>query len=281
MIANGVMKPPVVALLLATLAAAGPAAAAQDPAPADTWVLTRVREGDTVMATAPFSNGITVIARCAYHRFDLILAGLPEPVDSSARSRQLTLVFGEDAAERSTAWSVASDRTAAFSRLPAPTARRLLKGGQLQIVVPAPPGGRRTRYVMNLGPSVSELGEVLTHCDRPLVDANDETLDGDGGAALPGGTVWLRPPTIQYPPATVHGGSSWGTVTLSCNVTDQGRPTDCEIESEFPGGLGFGQAARRGTATALIGLDDEGRAAGRRLGEQRIAFTISFRTAEH
>lgn len=276
----GGMKHVLLALLLISLAAPAATLSAQTPTASETWVLTRVREGDTVMATAPFSNGITIIARCAYHRLDLILAGLPEPQDAAGRSRQLTLVFGDDRTERPTAWYVASDRTAAFSRLPSSTTRRLLKGGELQIVVPAPAGEPRTRYVMSLGPSVSELGQVLTHCGRPTVDPDDELLQGDGGNALPGGMIWTRPPAVDYPRATVHGTPSWGTATLRCDVAADGRPRDCDIESEFPVGFGFGQAARRGAGTARIGLDDEAIAAGRTLGDGRIAFTINFRMAD-
>lgn len=280
MTANGGMKRPLVAILLTAMTAVAPAASAQDPVRSETWVLTRVSEGDTVMATAPFSNGITVIARCAYHRLHLIVAGLPEPLDAADTSRQLTLVFGDAPTERATAWYVASDRTAAFSRLPSSTTRRLLRGGELQIVVPAPPGGARTRYVMSLGESVTELGEVLTHCGKPLVDPDDDLLQGDGGNALPGGLIWTRPPMVEYPRATVHGTPSWGTATLRCNVTADGRPRDCDIESEFPAGFGFGQAARRGAGTARLGLDDEARASGRTFDDERIAFTINFRLAD-
>jgi len=268
-------------ILLASLTVLAPSVAAQNSTPPETWVLTRVKEGDTVMATAPFSNGLTLIARCAYHRLDLIVAGLPEPLNAADTSRQLTLVFGDDTTERATAWYVASDRTAAFSRLPSSTTRRLLRGGDLQIVVPAPPGGaRRTRYVMSLGHSVTELGEVLTQCGKPLVDPDDDLLQGDGGNALPGGLIWIRPPTVEYPRATVHGTPSWGTATLRCNVSADGRPEDCDIESEFPAGFGFGQAARRGAGTARLGLDDEARASGRTFGDGRIAFTINFRMAD-
>lgn len=280
MIANSGMKRLLVAGLLITVTPIAPIASAQDPVRSDTWVLTRMREGDTVMATAPFSNGITLIARCAYHQFSLIVAGLPEPLETDTSSRQLTMVFGEDTTERPTAWYVANDRTAAFSRLPAPTTRRLLRGGDLQIVVPGPPGGPRTRYVMSLGESVTELGEVLNHCGRPLVDPDDDLLQGDGGNALPGGIIWARPPSPDYPRATVHGSPSWGTATLRCHVRADGRPRDCEIESEFPAGFGFGQAARRGATTARLALDEEAIAAGRTFADERIVFTTNFRLLE-
>lgn len=276
----GGMNRSLLIILLALLTGLASSVAAQNAAPSEAWVMTRAREGDAVMATAPFSNGVTLIARCAYHRFDLIVAGLPEPLDTATTSRQLAIVFGEDSTERPTAWYVANDRTAAFSRLPAPTTRRLLRGGELQIIVPGPPGGSRTRYVMSLGESVTVLGEVLTHCGRPLVDPEDDLLQGDGGNALPGGIIWARPPAPDYPAATVHGSASWGTATLRCNVSADGRPRECEIESEFPAGFGFGQAARRGASAARLALDEEAVAAGRTLADGRIVFTTNFRLLE-
>lgn len=276
----GGMHRSLLVILFTLLTGLAPSVAAQNSAPPEAWVLTRAREGDTVMATAPFSNGITLIARCAYHQFSLIVAGLPEPLDTATSSRELTIVFGEDATERPTAWYVANDRTAAFSRLPAPTTRRLLRGGDLQIIVPGPPGGPRTRYVMSVGESATVLGEVLTHCGRPLVDPGDNLLQGDGGNALPGGIIWARPPAPDYPRATVHGSPSWGTATLRCHVSADGRPRDCEIESEFPAGAGFGQAARRGASAARLALDEEAIAAGRTLADGEFVFTTNFRLAE-
>jgi hypothetical protein len=279
----GMTRALAVVLLAAVLVTPAPGALAQQAAaparatpPADTWVLTRMREGDSLLATAPFSNGITVVARCSNDVFSLILVGLPEPVDGSGSSRDLTVKVDEVVGRGG--WIVASSEpTAAFSRLPAPMARLLSKGGQLQVIIPAPPGGRRTRYVMDLTQSVSAVQEVLTHCHRPLVDPRDDELFGDGNG-LPSGVIWVRTPSPEFPHATVHGGAAGGTVTLSCAATADGRLRDCQVENEFPEGFGFGLAARRGVGSARVGLNDDARAAGRRLDEGRIVFSVSFIT---
>lgn len=272
------------ALLAALMTAPAPGAMAQQaqtPAPAatpaDTWVLTRLREGNTLLATAPFSNGVTVVARCSNNLFALILAGLPEPTDPKAQSRSLTLLVGDDAVEKSTAWSVATDRTAAFSRLPAPMARRLAQGGALQIIVPAPPNGRRTRYVMDLTESVSAVQEVLSHCGRPLVDPGDEEALADAND-LPARFRWLAVPAVSFPAQASSLGEAGGSATLTCDVNRQGWLRNCDIENEFPEGSGFGQAARRAAPTGRVALTAEGVAAGRTLGDGRMTFTLNFRT---
>jgi hypothetical protein len=254
-----------------------PAAARQDAAVPNNWVLTHVREPNTsgVIATAPFDNGITVVARCLNNMFDLALVGLPA-VDGAQTTRQLILITGEDSAERTSSWAVASDHTAAFSRLPAVIARRLAKGGPLQIIVPGRPGERRTRYVMSLTRSESALQETLTRCGRPLVDPRDDQLYGDG-EGMPGGIVWVRGPRPELPGATVHGVSNGGSVSLSCAVTAGGRLEDCEIESEYPPGSLLGLAVRRSLEPARVGLTDAAIAEGQTLESRRIAFTVTFR----
>lgn len=249
-------------------------AVAQDAAAPQDWVLTRVREQEALIATAPFNNGITVVARCSNNLFALILTGLPE-ADPSEPTRELILLVGDETEERPYAWTVASDRTAAFSRVPALTARQLIKGGSLQIIVPGPAGGRRTRYVMNLRPSESALQETLSRCGHPLVDPRDDLLFGDG-KGLPSGFTWVRSPAPDFPAATVHGSVNGGTVTLSCLIRAGGRLTDCEVENEFPPGFNLGLIVRRSMGAARVGQSDEARATSQPFEGRRVLFTVNF-----
>lgn len=264
----------VIVVSAAFVTAAPASAKAQESTAAENWITTRVREHDAVIAAAPFSNGITLMARCMDNVFGLVLTGLPE-VAAPATSRSLILVVGDDE-ERPYIWNIAAaERSAALSRVPAIIARQLAKGGRLQIIVPAEEGERRTRYVVDLPRSGAGIEEVLTRCGRPLVDPRDDLLQGDG-AGMARGYVWRQMPRPEFPSPTVHGARSGGMATMSCQVLETGRVTDCEIEDEFPAGFGFGQAARRGVSNARIGQTEEAREAGRPFAGGRIIFTTTF-----
>lgn len=172
---------------------------------------------------------------------------------------------------------MASDRTVAFSRVPAILARQLIPGGRLQIIVPGKEGGRRTRYVMNLRPSESALQQTLAHCGRPLEDPRDGLLIGDA-KGLPGGITWTRMPLPDFPAATVHGSIEGGSVTLSCRVETGGRLTDCQVEDEFPVGHNLGLAVRRSLDAARVAQTEEARAAGAPFEGGLIVFTVLFAT---
>ncbi len=267
--------------LCATVLIMPTASAAQSPAPtfapAQDWVVTRLRERDTLIASASFDNGITIAARCSGKAFALILTGLPE-VDRSETMRQLILLVGEDAEEHPYTWTVASDRTVAFSRAPAILTRRLIEGGVFQVIVPGEPGGPRTRYVMSLSPSESALQQALTHCDRPVENPRDATLIGDA-KGLPTGLTWERMPVVEFPSASVHGASNGGSVTMSCLVGSGRRLCECICEDEFPAGFNLSQAVRRSLGAARIGQNEEARAAGIPLEGQMVLFTVLFAVA--
>lgn len=266
------------AALITTPASPAAAQAAAAAAPQD-WVVTRLREGNTLIASAPFDNGITIAARCSRDAFTLILTGLPE-VDRSETDRTLILVVGEEGGERSDTWTVANDRTVAFSRVPAIITRRLIEGGPFQVIVPGVPGGPRTRYVMSLRPSESALQEVLTHCGRPVDSPRDEALRGDG-RALPTGFTWTRMPLPEFPSATVSGAATAGSVTLTCRVGEGGRLSECIVEDEFPAGFNFGKAALRSLGAARVGQSEEARVAGAPFEGGFILFVMRFAMASN
>lgn len=146
------------ALLTTALLATPFSAATQDASASEDWTLTRIADKDTVIASMPFSNGVTLVARCSNNVFDVLLLGLPE-ARRGELTRQLTLLIGDETDATAYAWTVGSERSVAFSRAPAITARSLAKGGKLQIIVPARGDTPRSRYVMELGPSGSAIEE--------------------------------------------------------------------------------------------------------------------------
>ena len=255
--------------LLALIAVAIPGTVnSQDGAAAD-WRLERVEDRDAVLALITFTNGIVLVSRCVAGVYDLTITGLPEPVQHDVFTRQLGFSVGDDAMSES-AWTIADDRTSAFSRLPAVVARRLAKGGRLQIRVPADGTRRPTRYIMELEPSSAALATTLTECGRPLVDTRDAYIEGDG-QSLPSGSTWVRPPQIQFPAANPsRGRSGLGYVGMTCAVTAEGRLSDCIVESEHPGGFGFGAAVLRGIPRARVTPRVDGESA-------VIAFSVTFR----
>lgn len=264
---------------LSGLAQTGPAPEAASGAPPEApldWTVVRFTEEPTLIATVRFDNGVGLVARCMDETFDVIINGLP-PVSRRALTRQIGLQVGDEDVESITAWTTGSDRTTAFSRIPARIARQLAKGGALQIVVPPERGsGPRTRYVMDLDPSSTAIERILAACDRPLVDPRDDQAQGDARDGLPNQITWARQPRINFPSPVGDRMALRGYVTLSCVVQAEGRLDDCQIESEHPTGYNLGKAVEAGMRTARVRQSDEGRAAGQRFEGEMIIFTVVF-----
>lgn len=260
----------IVLALISTLS--GPAASQprQAAPPPDSWVLTRQRNGD-LLAAAPFDNGITLAARCAHGAFDLMIDGLP-PAGEAGSARPLTVKVG-DAPGISFWWTVSNAPSAAFSRIPGLTSRRLLRGGVLEIIVPGAEGGPRTRYVMTLSPDSPALKEAMTHCGRRLVDPRDDVGSASGDAEP---ARWVVAPRPNYPTVAETRGQRSGMATLACTPDAEGALRDCEIESEYPVGFRFGEAALRAAAEARV----TPRASGDASDGARLRFTIAFRMSD-
>ena len=264
---------PLIAFTIA-LASCPAKAGAQDSVPQQ-WLLERVTEKDAIVATASFDNGLTIVARCDHDVFDLLIVGLPE-ASASEVHRSLALLVGEQTREKAYFWTVASDRTAAFSRVPGVLARQLARGGTLQIILPAPAGGRRTRYVMGLEPSGEAVNETLTHCGWPVFDPRDELLLGDG-LGPPGNIMWKTLPQAQFPGQAAQNGITDGSVTLNCILAADGKLDACRIESEHPRGYGFGREALRSVGQARMRLTDTAQAEGVTMTQAPIVFAITYR----
>jgi hypothetical protein len=243
--------------------AASPQAASQD------WAFVEAGDQNAVIAVTGFDNGIILSSRCANGVFDVTVNGLPA---ARGFSRPLRLSVGDEPLQDET-WTVADNRTAAFSRLPASLTRRLAKGGRLQIAVPAGNGERATRYVMELPPSPANLERTLTSCGRPLVDRRDVDTDRDAPDGLSSGVAWVRMPRIDLPDSVRGRYVTQASVTVSCVASEAGGLTDCIIESEHPGGYNFGREVRRALRQASIRAQPGGPPLAGRL----ISFTAVFR----
>lgn len=271
---------PIASILPISIVVAATALAAPQDAPAsspgDSWALQRAAEGDSVLAIAPFNNGITLVARCSFNSFSLLIDGLPPSDLEMGSERNVMMRIGEQVAQRGV-WTSADARVA-FSRTPAIAARKLRSGGRLEVIVPgADETSRRTRYVMDLSAESPNLTTTMEKCGLPLVDPRDDERLGDGGG-IPMGLEWATRPIPEYPSATVHGTPpNGGVATLTCVIGPGGRLRDCDIESEFPANSGFGASARRAAAGARLKQSNEAKDAGAPFEGERVTFTMRFR----
>lgn len=228
--------------VLPMLAIAG-AALAQDEA--TDWELHRDQRLRLVAAFLPTTTGLGLIVRCQGDAFTAYVAGLPK---DERETRTIGSAFGEDEIH-DRRWTSGAEGTSAFADLPAPFARKLREGGQLQLRVPgAAEGGRTVRYVLDLPPSSAAIDETLTACDRPLVDPRDAELEAVEENGLPTQIEWVRQPRISFPQTQY----ARGFAVVSCISHTDGTARDCVVETEHPHDAGFGEAALRGMRHARL-----------------------------
>lgn len=210
----------------------------------DDWDLVQDPERNLTMAVLAFDSGPAVAVRCVAGRFEVILTGLPE---SDEQTVTLELGFGDEELRDTTWWGSEVSGLLASTR-PGLTARRFRQGGDLNIVVPAKEGEARRRFVMDIVPSVSAINAVLTECDQPIEDTR---IPGDQWVLpdYPVAPSWQRRPTPTFPDRAVNN-SSWGLVFLSCIAMPDGAVRQCQVDSEGPPNLGFGEAALASVRTA-------------------------------
>lgn len=265
---------------LAVAAGGAPAFAQEQSAEPEDWTLTSVPDRKATVATINFTSGLAIAARCMDGVYDVMITGLPEAPRRDA-SRELGIQAGDDEEPYTSVWSVGTQRTAAFSRMPAVVARDLAKGGQLQVIVPAStPGGPRTRYVMDLDRSSTAIEQTLTACGRPMVDpreARADEIDGNGQDGLPDTVQWQIMPRPQFPQSVGGRIPTQGYVVLSCVLTDAGQMTDCVTESEQPAGYNLSRSVERSLPRARLKLSDQAAAAGLSLGGRMVRFLVNFR----
>ncbi|AQR63216.1 hypothetical protein BZG35_17355 [Brevundimonas sp. LM2] len=227
------------------LVACAGTALAQDAA--DDWEIARDPAIKAVVAFIPLSTGLTIAFRCVDGVYGAIIGGLPE-VSRSIRTRKLTIGVNDEEPDDTT-WNVATDRTAALADYPASLARELREGGAVSIVIPGgAAGGRNLRHNLTLPASSAAIEETLTACGRPLEDPRDALLPDIAESGLPDGMTWARQPRPVYPRNTY----AEGYAVLTCVVEPDGRPSQCQVESEFPLDGGFGRNALRSVDAARL-----------------------------
>lgn len=251
-----------VAAITALLVAAP--ASAQD---GDDWDF--IQRHDAVSASIAFDSGLAVAVRCDDDSLETYIAGLTLPRERNDQ-RTVAYAFG-DRPMRDSTWQISEDGHALFADLPAPLARRLRTGGDLQLLVAAHEQTPARRYVVSLPPSPAAIDRVLTACGRPTVDPRDALRTNEASAdasALDGpGPRWANSPRPRYPDRALAAGLS-GMAVLSCRVQDSGRTQDCQVEVERPGGADFGREALRAARDARLQP--------RPAGEGFVTFTIRF-----
>lgn len=227
----------------------GTSAVAQD------WERIESRGAST--AVLVFDNGLSIGVRCERGRsLSAMIAGLPEvepPADRPLR-RRIHTSWGRDDYIASGEWWVTVQTSVALADAPAPLARGLRKGGELNIVLPeGGENGRNLRYVMTVPESTAVLDGVLEECGRPLVDPHDALIPTDG-RSLPEGIYWRVAPRPDYP---VGAAFTSGLARLTCLTETGGRLVECVVESEFPAGVGIGRAALEGVRRGRVGVVGE------------------------
>lgn len=226
-------------LLLACSAAQEPA-----PAPSDWALLADPRRGMTA-AVLETTAGVDIILRCHEGAFTAFVSGL---APSRRETRRIELTVG-DGPRQAREWANSEDGASAFSDLPAPLARELRSGGQLQLrVPPADSGGPATRYVLEVAPSQAAIDQTLTACGLPLVDPRDAELAALGDTDMPAMLGWAERPQIRFPQTRY----ARGFAVVTCVTAPDGRPRDCVVETEHPHDGRFGRAVLRGVERSRL-----------------------------
>ena len=267
------------AYLVAVATTTTPAFAQEITPQSEDWTLTSAPERKAVLATIDFTSGLTIAARCVDNAYDVLITGLPEATRGST-SRELGIQAGDQEQPYTSVWTVGTQRSMAFSRLPAVVARDLAKGGKLQVIVPGNNGGPRTRYVMELDPSSTAIEQTLTACGRPMVDPRETRaaeVDGNGQDGLPNTVQWQTMPRPTFPNPVRDRSPLEGYVVLSCVVTASGQLTECQPESEQPAGYDLWKAVERSLPRARLKLSDEASAARLTLADRMVRFSVNFK----
>ena len=219
---------------------------AQDVGPAD-WDIERDPGNKVVMAYSMFNVGLGIAVRCVDGGLEAILTNLPS---DDADVRVIGVAFADDERIHDQQWNVAIDNTVALSSMPAPFARKLREGGQLQIrIAGGADDGRTVRYVLQLPASNAAINETLTACDLPLVDPRDAAWANVGDDGLPTSLQWVRRPRPTYPGTPKY---ERGFAVVSCIADPEGRPQDCVVETEHPRDAGFGRATLSAARSARL-----------------------------
>lgn len=243
------------AALAGLVLANGPAVAQQ----ADDWDFGQDPARKLTIAAMTFDN-FGVAVRCMDGSFSVVVSGLP--VASGRRSLGWRMGEGPD---QQTSWVSPPDSASAFAVWPRSVATGLSRGGALQIA--ARDGETTRRYAIDIPPSSQAVGRVFEACGLNLLAPTTAAPSGESFAGL----RWTRAPEPSFPDRDMS--YSAGMAALRCTAQADGSLRGCEVESEFPVGVGFGRAA-------VLGAHRSGRVAaverGQSIGDRTIVFLVRY-----
>lgn len=213
-------------VMLSGLIAVGPAAAR---GAGDDWDYGDDSVRDLAIAAVTFEN-FGVAVRCMNDNLSVVMSGLP----ASSGQRTMRLQLG-DHVEAESKWVSDRDSTTAFAVWPRSVATDLSEGGRLSLDVPD--GEQTRRYAVDLPRSEESIARVFSACGRTLDPGDDEQAPTDEDFE---GLLWIHSPEVRFPGRARY---EAGLAAIRCEVEASGDLRDCQIESEFPDGSGFGRAA--------------------------------------
>ncbi len=236
----------------------------------DDWAFTVDQGRNVMLATAAYSTGQTIAVRCQSGVLDVLVTALPVV---AGPSRFVETTVGERPPERGW-WFSGEAGAAILSSTPEPTARSLRAGGRLRLSVALDTenDGPTRQYAFDLPGQSASLDRVLDACNTPKTDPRDD-LPRWMRSRESAGELWSRRAFPEFPMDAVSMGIASGYAVLSCVVGADGRPHQCQVESESDRRAGFGRSAIRAMAASRISLAAEG---GPRPGELAV-FTLRFR----
>lgn len=204
-----------------------------------------------------------VAVRCRDKSLSVIVSGLP------VASGERKLRYRMDAIEEAeSVWVSGRNSPTAFALWPRRIADDFSRGGTLALA--AMDGDQVRRYQVDLPSSNAAIPRVLQACGLE----SDSQDDAPGGETL-SGLRWVRPLDITFPSNSRY---ESGLAAIQCQIRSDGRLRDCEIESEFPEGSGFGRAATLGAhRTGQVAPSGVGQA---RLEDRRVAFVTRYNSYE-
>lgn len=233
----------------------GLVAAAPTTAQESGWSASRTTRG--VSAELALSGDARLKAQCDAGTLYLLLHGpgiadLPDSVMARGRTDEGPGVSGP--------WLRWDQGGPLLSRTPARNIRALLRMDHMRFGLG--PWGRDPVQIFerDLPKDDAPLLDVLASCDEPAFSERDQPSPEAAAAARAAGGFagWARTPVGLFPQDAVRAGQLRGEVWLNCVIAAGNVLTDCRVESAFPAGYGFGEAALEAAAKARLSGGGEG-----------------------
>lgn len=234
---------------MTSLVGAGPALAFDD------WDVSRSEDGRTQIAYLEFDSGVVIATRCSNRSFAVLLRGVdvPPPTKGPAlQSRRLTLAI-DGRPEFTNSWVLSEDGSTLISVYPLTMARILAQGMRLTISPPAEDGVPVKRYSLDIPASAAAVAATMTACGKQLADEQPQSSPPEAIFTGYKPDSWAQRASPQYPMTAMS--VKHGQVSYNCIVQSNGRLNPCEVESEYPAGLGFGRSTLDALRSSRLNMD--------------------------